>query len=262
VKGGFKLYYVALRNIILCLNLRKIGLIIHPKRLVWITQTELFNFRTLTGRRKLVQKNVSDIIEPAGPATSIQFALPNKWMGEDASYTKDMVSLALACQLAHPTVIFEIGTLDGYTAGLFALNSGDDARIYTLDLPKDQVPALAVTDMDRAHIVLRNSTRDLDSLGRHWDNKIIKLFGDSFSFDFSPYHGQVELFFIDGAHSYQYVKSDTENALKCIKKGGLLIWHDYGREGVNGVTRYLHEVAHHLDIYSVPGSSIAFSVIK
>ena len=256
-----RLYSIALRNILLSLNLRKIGLLIHPKRLVWITQTELFIFRALTGGRKLAQKNISDIIDPDFPAAAIQFGLPNKWMGEDASYTKDMVSLALACRLVRPTVIFEIGTFDGYTAGLFALNSGDDAKIYTLDLPKDRDPVLAVTEMDRTHIVLRNHMPDPDSPARPWEKKITRLFGDSHDFDFSPYHGQVELFFIDGAHSYQYVKSDTENALKCMKKGGLLLWHDYGREGVNGVARYLHEAARRLEIYSVPGSSIAFSVI-
>jgi len=253
------LYYVALRNIMLGFNLRKIGLLVQPKKLVWITQAELFNFRSLTGGRRLAQKNINEIIEPNRAMASIQFALPNKWMNEDTSYTKDMISLALACQLTRPTVIFEIGTFDGYTAGLFALNSSDGAKIYTLDLPKGQIPTLAVTDMDSTHIDLRN--RMLDS-GKGEEDKVIRLLGDSHCFDFSPYYRRVELFFVDGAHSYQYVKSDTENALKCMKKGGLLIWHDYGREGVNGVTRYLHEIAHKLDIYSVPGSSLAFSVIK
>jgi phosphoribulokinase len=72
---------------------------------------------------------------------------------------------------------------------------------------------------------------------------------------------KIDLFFIDGAHSYPCVKSDTENALKCMKRGGLLIWHDYGRVGVNGVSKYLHELAEEMPIFSVPGSSLAFSVI-
>ncbi|MCR4336539.1 MAG: class I SAM-dependent methyltransferase, partial [Candidatus Omnitrophica bacterium] len=33
--------------------------------------------------------------------------------------------------------------------------------------------------------------------------------------------------FIDANHSYAYVKSDTENALKMISEQGIILWHDY-----------------------------------
>jgi len=40
--------------------------------------------------------------------------------------------------------------------------------------------------------------------------------------------GPFDLIFIDGSHYYEYVKSDTQNALGCLTAGGLVVWHDYG----------------------------------
>jgi hypothetical protein len=33
--------------------------------------------------------------------------------------------------------------------------------------------------------------------------------------------------FVDGAHSEDYVINDSHIAFKLIKKGGLIVWHDY-----------------------------------
>jgi hypothetical protein len=64
---------------------------------------------------------------------------------------------------------------------------------------------------------------------------------------------------VDGAHSYEYVTSDTRNALACVRAGGVIAWHDFGRSGVNGVTRALRELTETgRQIYAVPGGSLAF----
>ena len=260
MKEKIRLYLVAFRNVILTLNIIKLRFLFWPRKMVCITQAELFNLGSLAGLRKLKQKNVYDVVGPDSIQT-IRFLIPNKWMHEEASYTKDMITLALSSKLVQPKVVFEIGTLDGYTALLFALNTPDDTRIYTLDLLPGKAPVLPITEMDRKHVISRNQIRELVFRGKPEEIKITPLFGDSHRFDYSAYRGKVDLFFIDGAHSYPCVKSDTENALKCMKRGGLLIWHDYGRVGVNGVSKYLHELAEEMPIFSVPGSSLAFSVI-
>jgi hypothetical protein len=88
-------------------------------------------------------------------------------------------------------------------------------------------------------------------------SKVRQLYGDSAVFDFSPYRQGVDLFFIDGAHSYDYVKSDTLKALDCVRGGGI-VWHDYGRFGVNGVSRWLHELSRSgREVCRLPGSSLA-----
>jgi hypothetical protein len=92
-------------------------------------------------------------------------------------------------------------------------------------------------------------------------SKIQPLFGDSASFDYSPFIDRIDLFFIDGAHSYEYVRSDTLNALKCCRPGGVIAWHDFGRAGVNGVSRWLVEFSKQYPVFAVPGGSLAFCVL-
>jgi hypothetical protein len=167
--------------------------------------------------------------------------------------------------MVRPKTVFEIGTLEGYTSLHFALNTEDDAHIYTLDLPKDDAtgPRLGTTVSDDAHINSSKRSRRYCFEETDVASKITCLFGDSASFDFSPYQGKVDFFFIDGAHSYEYVRSDTQNALKCCHPGSVIAWHDFGRFGVNGVTKWLLELVQQgHKIYAAPGSSIAFTRLE
>jgi predicted O-methyltransferase YrrM len=159
--------------------------------------------------------------------------------------------------------IFEIGTLDGYTSEHFAMNSFESTEVFSLDLPLDQSKLhLSTTLLDDNHRKAHSSVKNYRFDNTPWLSKVHLLFGDSAKYDFSPFHNSIDLFFIDGAHSYEYVKSDTQNAIRCCRDGGMVVWHDYGRMGVNGVSRYLHELsANGCRIYSVPGSSLAYHFV-
>lgn len=71
--------------------------------------------------------------------------------------------------------------------------------------------------------------------------KITQLLGDSTTFDYTPHQGRCDLVFVDAAHSYDFVRSDTANAFKLLAPGGVILWHDY-KVGCPGVVRALHEV--------------------
>jgi len=44
--------------------------------------------------------------------------------------------------------------------------------------------------------------------------------------------------FVDGAHHYEAVLSDTRQALKMVRPGGAILWHDFANYGdYNDVTR-------------------------
>ena len=131
--------------------------------------------------------------------------------------------LSLICRAIHAKQVFEIGTLYGYTAFLLALNTSESARIFTLDIPADAGLALNATISDVATRIANYKANQLIFQGSPVEGKITVLKGDSANFDFSRWYGQIDVFFIDGSHSYEYVKSDTEHALKCCHSGSVIL---------------------------------------
>jgi predicted O-methyltransferase YrrM len=256
---------VAARNMILGANLASIPLWRNPRRFAGYASEMLFFHKTLTDSRGLPQKNVFEVLGEGDAVCDIRLALaPDKehWFHPVSSYAVDIISLCMLAQIVKPLVVFEIGTLRGYTALHFALNAPVDVRVYTLDLPRNGVqrPRLKTTYIDDHHI--QSQERAYLFKGSAVEGKIQCLFGDSATFDFTPYDGKVDLFFIDGAHSYEYVRSDTLNALRCCHPGSVVAWHDFGRMGVNGVSKWLVEFSKDHQIYSVPGGSVAFMLVS
>ncbi len=201
----------------------------------------------MRGARGLPEHTVSEVLR-GSPHQSVVLAsaVAEPWFGPVASYAVDIISLCWLCRVLQPRTVFEIGTLRGYTTLHLALNTPADATVYTLDLPKAHSawPLLRTTVVDDAHIRASASAASYVFEGyAEAEGKIRCVFGDSATYDFSPYHGLIDLFFIDGAHSYDYVRSDTLNAMRCCAPGGVIAWHEFGRAGVNGVGRWLRELA-------------------
>jgi len=150
----------------------------------------------------------------------------------------------------------------GLTAYHFAMNVPDDGHVYSLDLPPGGSGSLPVTVVDRAHVAMAGVSRFHVS-GTPEERKITMLRGASATFDYARWRGRVAPFFVDGAHSYEYVRSDTRKAMECVRPGGVIAWHEAGRTGVNGVTRWLRELrGTGVDVCMVPGASLAYAVIE
>jgi len=141
-----------------------------------------------------------------------------------------------------PATVFELGTFDGRTTINLAANAAAGAQVYTIDLPRAQLgrTALEIAPHEQLYI------DKLGSGGRAQDdschaNKIIQLYGDTAMFDFSPWYGRIDLVFVDASHAANYVRNDTEVALKMIsdRENALVIWHDYN--AWSGVTQTLDE---------------------
>ena len=150
--------------------------------------------------------------------------------------------------------LFEFGTCTGKTTYLWAKNSPAEARIITLTLGKNQradyLPARE-DNLLATRTALDESAFDrFIYSGTPVEHKITQLFGDSKRFDETPYLKQCDLIFIDGSHAYSYVKNDTEKALRMLREGGLLLWHDYRYRNVetSGVRRYLDELSETLPL--------------
>jgi Methyltransferase domain len=256
---------VAARNLALGGNGASLSLLGRPRLLVDYASECLFLYNAMTTKGGLKRKNVFQVLpSPDAQTITLGNLVKSSWFFSTASYTADIVSLCMICQLLKPRTVFEIGTFRGYTALHFALNTPEDSVIYTLDLPKTVAvkPALRTTMTDDSFYHQLLNTQDYFFDGKTAAQKINCLYGDSATFDFTPFHGKVDFFFIDGSHSYEYVRSDTLNALKACHPGSVIAWHDFGRMGINGVTRWLEEFsASGQSVYAVPGGSLAFMLV-
>jgi len=151
----------------------------------------------------------------------------------------ELAILAGLARVGNPRAVFEIGTFDGRTALNLAANA-PDAQVHTLDLPPGESDtSLAIDPDDRQYI-------EKPSAGGRFREapearRILQVYGDSATFDFSPYRGQIDLVFVDGSHAYEYVISDSHRAIEMLREGrGTILWHDYGTW--LGVTRALNEL--------------------
>lgn len=266
LRQAIEIAAVVIRNIILGGNLISLTLVTSPRKMIAYVSESLFLYKALTSKRGIPQKNVFEVLPSSNSATIRlgNLASGGNWFWAQASYTADILNLCLICQLIKPKVVFEIGTMRGYTAYHFALNTPDDGKIYTLDLPQGESvqPALRTTVIDTLHVNDHAQTESYYFEGSAVGTKITCLFGDSALFDFSPFHGKVDFFFIDGAHSYDYVRSDTLNALQCCHPGSVIAWHDFGRVGVNGVSKWIRELSKTHKVYAAPGGSLAFMIVE
>ena len=153
--------------------------------------------------------------------------------------------LAALCSSLGCKTFFEIGTYRGRTTWTVAQHN-PQLHVYTLDLPSadaaDDV-ALELLPADRG--LFRTWDRGIAFKGTPEETRIEQLFGDSANFDFSPYFGSMDLVFIDGSHSYSYVKNDTEAALKMLSPDGSIVWDDY--PAFPGIYSYLTDLSRTLD---------------
>lgn len=170
-----------------------------------------------------------------------------------------LYELYCICALAkafNPLNILEIGTFDGQTAYHLALNTGLKCRIHTIDLPPADLGKTKynIASGDSELIEKKGFESGIRFKNSPFKNRIIQYFEDSAKFDYSPFKSIIDFAFIDGAHSYFYVKSDTENILKLLKAGGIILWHDYG--SVSDVAEYLNELSRKIKLFRIKDTSL------
>jgi predicted O-methyltransferase YrrM len=136
-----------------------------------------------------------------------------------------IVDLARSRKVGH---VFEIGTFDGRTARNLAAIVPANGCVYTLDLPAEMLDETEFKLAKGESVFVDKPRQGGQFLGTPEEARIQQLLGDSAKFDFSPYAGKMDMVFVDGSHAYDYVWSDSMNALTLLKpEGGLILWHDY-----------------------------------
>jgi hypothetical protein len=87
--------------------------------------------------------------------------------------------------------------------------------------------------------------------------KIKQHFGDTAVMDFSKL-GNAAFFFIDGSHTYEYCKNDSEKCFALCLGKGVFLWHDCDHSH-SGVIRFISEWrAAGRDIVRIEETSLAY----
>lgn len=209
-------------------------------------------FRLPSSQLNLPEVPLSEIFPDAEDACiNLQYALHRA----GSLPLEELVTLVIIVRCLQPKRIVEIGTAEGRTALNLAINAPADAEVITLDLPPE------LTGGHRSHSGPNYQQMGIEEPGVLFRNhptasKIKLVLADSTKFDWTQYKRSVDFVFIDGAHDYESVRKDTENALRIVRPGGVIVWHDYGVW--EGVTRCLDELRERLPIVLLKGTTLAF----
>lgn len=121
----------------------------------------------------------------------------------------------------------EIGTYIGESINIL---SDDCEKLYSITVPGEGHPFSA--DSWCRDLGLPNYSERLA-----YSDKISHYYTDSKLFDFSTIEKKIDLYFIDGDHSYLGVYTDTKNIFKTRAEDSIVVWHDFRKGGF----LYVHE---------------------
>ena len=146
---------------------------------------------------------------------------------EDGMMPIDQAMVVLSILVAEaPSQVLEIGTFMGYTTRQMAENL-EAATINTVDLPEDfsaeHDPEQNIPK-DDFHLIARRIV-GREYKGRPCASRVKQHLADTAKWDFRE-AGQPTFFFIDGSHTYEYCKSDSEKCFALCGGRGVFLWHD------------------------------------
>lgn len=110
---------------------------------------------------------------------------------------------------------FEIGTWRGESVWNVAKVINDCT---TFNLSKEEINALG---LDKRYA-------ELHGIISKKNPEILHIEGNSKTFDFKSFGKKYDLIFIDGDHSYEMVKNDTQKVFEnLVHENSVVVWHDY-----------------------------------
>jgi hypothetical protein len=178
---------------------------------------------------------------------------------EDGMLASEHAMALLAILVAEaPKEVLEIGTYMGHTTRQMAENL-ETATIHTVDLPEsfsaEHDPERKLPK-DDFHLINRRIV-GREFKGRPCANRIVQHFADTASWDFQE-AGRPTFYFIDGSHTYEYCKNNSEKCFALSEEHSVFLWHDC--DGSHpGVVRFLSECRDQgMDVKRIGGTPVAY----
>jgi predicted O-methyltransferase YrrM len=163
---------------------------------------------------------------------------------------QELVHIASVVKHLSVKRILEIGTFDGFTALNLAANLEGDGEVCTLDLPEDNQELHKII-----HFITNPEHVGRQFLGEAEEKRIRQLRANSKTADWASFGAPFDMIFIDGCHTYPFVKSDSANAIRHLRPGGVIFWHDYGF--IPDVSLAVDELAREYPIFAIRGTRMA-----
>ncbi len=172
-------------------------------------------------------------------------------------YNQALALLAVAVAAA-PKVVLEIGTFMGHTTKQLAMNL-PEAIIHSVDLPLHFAPEKdSVNEMkkDDFHLIAKRQV-GREYRGTLYETRIRQHFVDTGVWDFKEAAG-ANLFFIDGSHTYDYCKNDSDRCYELCQGKGVFLWHDCDETHPGVIKALLEWRAIGRNVVRIEGTPIAY----
>ncbi|MBL7931686.1 MAG: class I SAM-dependent methyltransferase [Bacteroidia bacterium] len=194
--------------------IKAIGLLLKQPSLINLIVEYDENYHTLVTRKYGIETGLKKI--NFDEFLQLEDTLDQYSFLDGGSIVTDYLLLkALSKKLNRPDC-FEIGTWRGESALSMAKYAN---KVFTLNLSKEELLSLGFSE----------EYANLQGVLCNRADNITQLWGNTFTYDFSPYKNKFDLIFVDGDHKYKSVVNDTKIAVQIMKnKNSVIVWHDYG----------------------------------
>ncbi len=212
------------------------------------------NFLLSLELRRIKGMSLLDLF-PGIENTAVDFKELRYLNGVVSTPPTDLFCICAIAKYLVPSAIFEIGTSHGVTTTQLAANTNGSTKIYTLDLEDEGFTREYIKPLGKRIAISEiKHQMGVQFKGTVLENKITSLRGDSYDFNFEPYYGKIDLVFVDGKHSFEYVQRDSENALKMLSTRGVILWHDFYFS--RGVRRFLNHLSSNKTLFQIRGTDL------
>ncbi len=212
--------------------------------------------------------SVVDIVKRLGHGKPFAFHIVDSHtasISSDPRNTLPNFLVGLIAAAVRPLYALEIGTGHGRSTGQIAAQLREGASVVTIAPPlqwSDPQHRPNCKELTELHTFNKTGERFAWE-GTTLEKRIEPIRADSRTMDYAPLGRQFDFVFIDGSHTEDAVRKDTECALPFLSGGAVALWHDYESSVLShGVDKYLHRLAKSSQwpIYAIEHTTVAIQI--
>ena len=150
--------------------------------------------------------------------------------------SKEAALVQSVIRALQPRTMFEFGTHQGILSQRMMEAAPGDAVLFTLDIPPEELPNTFIPQ-DKTNLdYVRHSSEEM---GKHisatYQNRVMRMLGDSARVDLGAFHDSIDLVVVDGGHQYEVAKADINEGWQMLTSGGVMLIDDYKSLRTEGV---------------------------